>query len=53
MAFMKNKFRNHLTGHLDLCTWFFAQQFYMIGNFPFEDAITKWKDTKVQYCLDV
>jgi hypothetical protein len=28
MAFMKNKSRNHLTCHLDLCTRFYAQKFY-------------------------
>jgi hypothetical protein len=28
MAFMKNKWRNRLTCHLDLCTRFYAQKFY-------------------------
>ncbi len=46
VAFMKNKLRNRLTCHMGMCTRFFAQQFYTIGNFPFEDSITKWKDTK-------
>jgi hypothetical protein len=46
MAFMKNKLRNWLTCHMDLCIRFFAQQFYTIGNFPFEDSITKCKGTK-------
>jgi hypothetical protein len=25
---------------------------YTIGNFPFQDVITKWKDMKAWYCLD-
>jgi hypothetical protein len=25
---------------------------YTLGNFPFQDVITKWKDMKAWYCLD-
>ncbi len=46
VAFMKNKLRNRWTCHLDLCTCFYTQQFYNIGNFPYEDAMMWWKNTK-------
>jgi len=45
MAFMKNKLKNLLTFHLDLCIHFFTQQFYNIENFPFEKVMTRWKNT--------
>jgi hypothetical protein len=32
MAFMKNKSRNYLTCHLDLCTHFYAQKFYNLSR---------------------
>jgi len=40
VAFMKNKLRNCLTCHLALCTCFYAQQFYNIEDFPYEEAMT-------------
>jgi hypothetical protein len=46
VAFMKNKLRNRLTCHLDLCTCFYTQQFYNIENFPYEEAMMWWKNTK-------
>ncbi len=46
VAFMKNKLRNRLTCHLDLCLCFYAQQFYNIENFPYEEAMTLWKNKR-------
>jgi hypothetical protein len=46
MAFIKNKLRNHLSCHLDLCTWFYVQQIYKLEDFPFEEAITFWGNMK-------
>lgn len=39
IAFMKNKSKNHLITHLDLCTWFNAQYFYNLQNCPIEKAM--------------
>ncbi len=39
MSFIKNKLKNCLTCHLDLCICFYAQQFYNIENFHFEEAM--------------
>ncbi len=53
MAFMKNKLKNRLTCHLDLCTSFYAQQFYNIENFPYEKVMIQWKNIKTRYYFDV
>ncbi len=49
VVIIKNKIRKHLTCHLDLCTWFCAQWFYAIANFPFEKAINLEANTKWWY----
>jgi hypothetical protein len=51
VAFIKNKLKYCFTCYLDMCTWFYAQYFSMIENFPFKKVITLWKDTKVNYCV--
>jgi hypothetical protein len=33
MSFMKNKFQNHLTTHLDLVVRMYAQTFYSLETF--------------------
>jgi hypothetical protein len=37
LAFMKSKFYNKLTTHLPLVVHMFAQHFYTINNFPYEE----------------
>jgi len=44
LAFMKDKLRNKLGLHLDTIVHMFAQEFYTQENFPYEEAITIWKD---------
>jgi hypothetical protein len=43
-AFMKDKLRNRLGPHLDTIVPMFAQEFYPQENFPYQQAITAWKD---------
>ncbi len=38
--FMKTKLQNQFCQHLDLVVCMFAQPFYMINTFPYDDAIT-------------
>ncbi len=52
MAFIKNKLKNCLLCHLDLCTQFYVQQFYKLEDFLFEKAITLWSNMKTWYCID-
>ncbi len=44
LTFMKDKLRNKLGLHLDTIVRMFAQEFYTQENFPYEKAITIWKD---------
>jgi trans-aconitate methyltransferase len=39
-TFMKTKLQNWLCEHLDLVVCMFAQPFYTINTFPYDDAIT-------------
>jgi hypothetical protein len=43
LAFMKSKFCNKFTTHLPLVVRMFAQHFYIINNFPYEECIEKWR----------
>ncbi len=43
LAFMKSKLRNKLTTHLPLVLHMFAQHFYTINNFPYEECIDQWR----------
>jgi hypothetical protein len=40
LAFMKSKLCNRLTTHLPLVVHMFAQHFYTIYNFPYEECIS-------------
>ncbi len=44
LTFMKDKLHNKLGLHLDTIVCMFAQEFYTQENFPYEEAITTWKD---------
>lgn len=46
VAWMKNKVRNRLTDHLDTSVQMYAQRYWDIHTFPYQDAITLWKDSK-------
>ncbi len=48
LAFMKDKLHNKLGLHLDKTIHMFAQEFYTLESFPNQEAITTWKDQKVQ-----
>lgn len=52
LTFMKNRLRNRLTMHLDLCVRMFSHKFYTLENFPYDEAITPWKAKKVRYGID-
>jgi len=47
-AFMKDKLHNKLGLHLDTIVCMFAQEFFTQKKFPYQEAITVWKDQKVQ-----
>jgi hypothetical protein len=40
LTFMKTKLQNQLCEHLDLVVCVFAQPFYTIDTFPYDDVIT-------------
>jgi hypothetical protein len=40
LMFMKTRLRNRLCEHLDLVVRMFAQPFYTVDTFPYDDAIT-------------
>jgi len=40
--FMKKKLCNHLSTHLDLCTRFHSQQFFILQKNSHDQAIAKW-----------
>ncbi len=42
VVFIIKKLKNCLLCHLNLCTWFYVQQFYKLEDFPFKKAITLW-----------
>jgi hypothetical protein len=48
LAFMKDKLHNRLGLHLDTTICMFPQEFYIQKSFPYQEAITAWKDQKVQ-----
>jgi len=47
--FMKSKLRNHLTTHLDLVVWMYAQKFNKLETFPFYTIIEEWGKDKLRY----
>jgi hypothetical protein len=52
LAFMKSKLHKKLTTHLDLCVCMFTQNFYNVSNFPYDIAITTWKEVCIRYHVD-
>ena len=44
LAFIKSKLRNRLGVHLDTCVRLFSQGFYSQDTFPYQEAITLWRD---------
>jgi hypothetical protein len=46
MGFMKSKFKNRLTTHLNLVVRMFAQKFFTFNNFPFLITMNAWNATK-------
>ncbi len=47
--FMKSKLHNHLTTHLNLVVWMYAQKFYKLKIFPFYTTIKEWGKKKLHY----
>jgi hypothetical protein len=43
---MKNKVHNWLNTHLDLCVNMFSQTFFILENFPYDEASIVWKKKK-------
>jgi hypothetical protein len=48
LTFMKMRLQNQLCEHLDLVVHMFAQLFYTIDTFPYNDAIIVWTDKKTR-----
>ncbi len=48
LIFMKTRLWNRLCEHLGMVVMMFAQPFYTIDTFPYDDAITTWTHEKVK-----
>jgi hypothetical protein len=48
LSFMKSKVRNRLGGHLDTCVKVYAQEFFTQESFPYQTAISHWRDGKAR-----
>jgi hypothetical protein len=46
LAFVKNKVRNRLGGHLDTTVKMYSQGFYDLQSFPYSDAFNHWRGEK-------
>ncbi len=46
LGFVKSKFKNRLTTHLDLIVRIFAQKFFTFNTFPFAIAMNVWNAVK-------
>jgi hypothetical protein len=46
LAFIKNKVRNWLGGHLDTTMRMYFQGFYDLQSFPYHDAFNNWRGEK-------
>ena len=46
LAFVKNKVRNWLGGHLDTTVRMHSQGFYDLQSFPYHDAFNHWRGEK-------
>jgi hypothetical protein len=49
LAFVKNKQRNALNVHLELCVCLKTQHFFQLEDFPYEAAIQHWAEVKKRY----
>jgi hypothetical protein len=47
ITFMESKLCNHLTTHLNLVVWIYAQNVYKLENFPFNTVIKEWGKEKL------
>ncbi len=52
VAIMKNKLKNYLIYHLDMCIHFYVQIFYIIENSFLERPSPNGGTWKAWYCLD-
>jgi hypothetical protein len=48
LTFMKTRLRNKICEHLDLVVCMFAQPFYIVDSFPYNDAIIAWTNEKAR-----
>jgi hypothetical protein len=46
VAFLKNKVRNKLNNHFQLVVSMYAQFFFTLHNFPYEDANEIWSNVQ-------
>lgn len=46
MGFVKSKFRNRLTTHLDLIVRIFTKKFFTFDTFPFAATMNVWNVVK-------
>jgi hypothetical protein len=51
LTFIKTKLHIQLCEHLDLVVCMFAQPFYIVDIFPYDDAITPCTNEKVKMVL--
>ncbi len=48
LTFMKMRLQNRLCEHLDLVVHMFAQLFYTIDTFPYDDVTIIWTNKKTR-----
>jgi hypothetical protein len=53
LKFMKSKLRNRLGGHLDTTMRMFSQGFYNQETFPYQEAISQWRETRSRVGADL
>ncbi len=47
VAFLKNKVRNKLNNHFQLIVSMYAQKFFTLHNFPYEDTYEMWSNVQL------
>ncbi len=47
IAFLKNKVWNRLNNHLQLVVSMYAQKFFTLHNFPYEDTYKMWSNVQL------
>jgi hypothetical protein len=53
LKFMKLKLRNRLGGHLDTTMRMLSQGFYSQETFPYQEAISHWRETRLRVGADL